>query len=196
MPLAQGMSTGHLPPGTQVRDTNNRGHGPRGHWPSALWAHRMGRAGQEQKQGTRWQLSEGGDTELGVLGSRTVSRLGSRERKQPPVRALSLLVMEEPWVEAKAPQGDPPPVAAKGQSAQSPGPLPSPGSNGHGLPNPCPSFLGAASPQSASLRKHSTALSVGEAPRQALISFWPVCSQPPSQRVALGPALGSVPLGA
>lgn len=59
-----------------------------------------------------------GDPDLGILG-----KLGMApdwvqgERKQPPVRALSLLVMQESWGEAKAPQGDPPPVAGKGQPA-------------------------------------------------------------------------------
>lgn len=115
-----------LPPGTQVSEGHKRQTPwPRGHWSSTPWAPRLGRAGQEQKQGTCWQLScEGGDRELGVLGKPGLSPdWVPGERKQPPVRALSLLVMEESWVEAKAPQGDPPPVAAKGQSAQSPAPL-------------------------------------------------------------------------
>lgn len=85
------------------------------------------------------------------------------ERKEPPVRALSLLVMKESWGEAKAPQGDPPPVAVKVSLLWS---------------EPCPLVLGplAQSPQhlpcrpgswvpsELSLRRHGTAPPVGEAP--------------------------------
>lgn len=88
------------------------------------------------------------------------------------MRGLSLLVMKESWVEAKAPQGDPPPVAVGRVSLLCPSRAPQSWEQRARPCKACPCVLGAGSPQRAAYGSTAAAPSTaGKSPRAGPISI-------------------------